>query len=1293
MSDYQIVVPLRIEAKYLKEAKQVTPALADFSKLPWNNGEEDLNFSQPYISDGIVHEPFESGFLLNQGLHLHFILPHFLGKQYAGSATGTSPPPKKMPAAPNRWLITKSGLGANEQWLVQSDFIFDPSTPPEVASSIIPSKRPEGTSATAPWQPYRYMGKSVIFPDAKVADPIVNNSFKKQNTSNQPLTVVGYGDIKFSAFYPNCLSVFGFNDPNLSAASLPDGTITYQVIGWVAEAEDDFLTSTVTNLVNKLQNETDPPVATTKVPHPLLTALNKELNKLCGVQIEGLPQVTGNSISGQTLYFGKMEVEVKSGAITPSKGPKSLKLAVGNTGTEALSALLADQLSEVSTNLPSGGSAETAKSQIEDQLESILMLSKIDHLQVDVGAKFQEARHEKGFRASHSGHLWKVKEDHNNSIEDAKDIAVPPLPSQITALLNDLNVAQVAYDKAHHEVITLQQQLYSDWVKYMNARYPLSEGRGEYPDADHIQYFLENYSFIELTNLANSTGVVTYEKNEAGYPQPTTQSPTAALLANGLIEAWTNVDNYIQTVNLQRVAKSQPALFVIMVAGPRFWEPKAPTVLFSGLTAETNPKSIITCQAIAATPGVNLVQSQTEAIDLSSFLTSLDASDYTFALGDQNWNPFILDWAVDLEDTDLRTSSGSFNPDAVSTNFDFNISGPDTQKSSSYTEGNLSVFSGSVLMSGHAKDAIQKNITKFFIATFSKEKIPFTTGKCLGSFLPFKIPTSWSISSTANTAAIAAATWSDALAVLDLSSVPSSNDKFVTAFQVADITNPYFTAWTACQQASLDQVISQTLDGFNEACLMMKKIPQFPIDEPIGFHYEKLFSAQVKSFVQSQNLASPITAFDFNPIRSGTMTLDRLSLIDNFGEAHLLTPTELAPVISDTLLGTNNDAFLSPRLNQPARLNLRWHSAESIVGQPAGSSIDTNDGSESSPVCGWMMGNYINKEITVYDADGAALGYIGDSPEGSTTTVEWYLPPWSNEVCDPTLNIENIHLYNLVNQIITFTNKTDNSFFKNVLTATEQALDNIAPSTSNIYSIKSILMGRPMAVVRCRTSFELKGKPALSQSWSSILSDLTNCNAQPSWTYDDRNNDDWTGVQLPCKLGEYKQLNDGLVGYWTENSEGQLNSMLYTPEIKSSDIGDANIDGISSSQIFPTQWLSLKDGPMNLTMLMDPRGLLHATTGILPTKAISIPTEHYLPAMKKIEMWFKTSPLLQAATTDNKTVAVNVPPIPGYGWQWWDPYQGSIKVSKVDHTAHDHNGSKLIEGWLSLVPEENQSNN
>lgn len=1310
---HQIVVPIRVEAKYLEDDTQVTPPLADFSKLPWNNGTEDINFDQPNVSDGVIHEPFEKGLILGKGLHLHFILPHFLGKQYPTTSENNAHG-KVMPAAPNRWLITKVGSPAPNQWLIQSDYVYDPSEKSSEPTCIIPYNDSSTGASNTP--PYRYMGKKIEFSNAKLDDPTFDNSFKKLNGSNnaKPLTVAGYGDINFSSFYPNCKGVFGFHD----GALLPigDETITYQIVGWVDDGEDDFLSQSVANLVSKLSAENakapkKKPPEKELTPTELFEKLNKEIKRLYGVELAGVNSTDDLNLGGKTLYYSRLTVQVSGGKVTSKQakpGSANLKMAVGQTGTEALSALTAHHLSQQGTDvIGSGNTISQAKEIIEEQLESILMLSKIDHLKVDVGPKFREARHEKGFKASHSGHLWKVKSENTPQLsQNTKEPNIPPLPAHVALLLNDLNMAQVAYDKAVHEIVTLREQLYQDWVKYMHARYPMVEGRGQFPDADHIQYFIKNFSFPELEQLISSTGQISYGQTENKHVQPEAPHAAAGTLAYQLVTAWNALHGFLATINKERASKDQPNLFLTMIAGPRFWEAKAPTVLFSGLTSETAPQDTLTCQVTDLC--FTMPYSAEVLPDISANIAALASGDYLYSLEGQAWNPFIMDWAVDLVDTHLRHNDGSFNAQGLQNNFDFNTTDPDFHKNSAnYKTGNLSVFSGSVMMSSHAKHGLLKNLTKYFIATLDKERIQYNTGKCLGDFLPFTIPVSWEISKD-NTGATPATDWSTALEALDLSALRSSAKEFKTGFVVDNISNPFFTAWMTCKQIADNHVISQTLDGFNEASVMKKKVGQFPIAEPIGFDYEQDFTSKVKTYVQNQRHSSPVMAFQFNPVRSGGFSLDRLSLVDNFGTIYEVDTSTIETVASETLKDQNGNTFLKPRLAQPARLNLRWHAANPVSGSTTGIGMDTNDSPETSPICGWLMVNYLNNEIAVYDSAGGALGYIswpykpGSKPNergktdhkySATTKGVWNTVPWSNKVCDLNTNVPNRHLQAVVEQLLSTTNTTHGAttcFLDDFRTATQHALDNISPTTANIYSIKSILMGRPMAVVRSRISYELKGKPVISQSWSSLLTDLNNCNAQPSWTYDDRNRDNWTDVLLPCKLGEYRQLNDGLVGYWVEDMNGSLGSTFFSPEMQTGDVTDSAIQGLNNT-VFPTQWIVPNSAPMNMTMLMDPRGLLHATTGLLPTKAISIPPEHYLPAMQKIEMWFRTTPILQPATNDNTTVPLDMPSIKGYTWQWWDAFQGLKDVSGHDHIKHQHSASKVIEGWLSLIPNENES--
>lgn len=1380
MPNNQIVVPLRIEGKYLEHDTQVSPPLADFSKLPWNDGQSDINFDQPFVSDGLVHQPFENSYTLNAGLHLHFILPHFLGKQYPVDSNETSgssnedsglqaEPQSKMPAAPNRWIITKRVNNiAKKQWLVQSDYVFDSNETPAHNTSVIP---------IIGGKPYRYMGKKIESFDATNTDPGFINNFTKNNTNQSLLTVVGYGDINYSSFYPNCLGVFGLHDGSALPRGTGSATISYQIIGWVAEEENDILLNRLPQIAAKIKN-----AESTNSSLSPLKEFTDQIKKQFGIEVDGIDSLENLELTGKTLYCGVINFDVQNGKVSsPSKPTPDLKIALGNTGTEALSALLADSLSDISdiTKNDSGSQILNPKSTIEDQLEAILMRSKIDHLQIDTGPKFREARHDNGFKAHHAGHLWKVKaESHEQLSTNTEEEAIPALPPQVASLLNTLNSSQVAYDKATHEIKVLQQQLHADWVKYMHARYPDIEGRGEYPSADHIQYFIENYSMPELAPLLAKTGTVVYQKNTSGHPVPTTQSPIAASLACDLISAWTALNKYLQKENIKRTAHQQPQLFLAMIAGPRYWEAKAPVILFSGLEAENMPNETVPCKLVASIFSLPYAAKNIPSQSVINELT--EKAGYINNYADQKWTPFMMDWSVDVVDTKLRHSSGRFGSKKLEDNFVFNTKSPDFDKGSNYTPGRLSVFSGSVLMSGHAKLTLSKKIEDFFTVYFSKHKITFydKTPASNGAYslqdflngledltnLAAPNSSSWEnrvkmldfsssvsklsdfytqrananitnlyftawmaynqlnqsqnieerystyfeskditfnskvapssgkytvqdfLNATAPTDA-PDANWTLAVSMLDLTSSSAKASDFNTQKETANNTNLYFKAWQAYNQSKFN-VLSQTLDGFNEACVMMKKTAQLPIAEPIGFNYEKAFSQNVNALVQGKQHSSPIMAFEFNPIRSGALSLNMLSLIDNFGVSHQVD-TNHAAIASDTMQDQNGNPFLKPRIAQPARLNLRWSSATPV---DTVDTIDTNDSPDTSPICGWLMADYLNGDVMVYDAAGAALGYVSQ-PDDSTATSTgiWNLVPWSNKTAHIDTDITNPHLKKVVELLCNTTNPTTtaSSFVSDFLTSTQHALDNIAPANANIYDVKSILMGRPMAVVRSRVSYELMGKPVLDQSWSSLLTDLTNCNKQPSWYYEDRNKDGWDQMLFPCRLGEYRQLNDGLVGYWMEKTDGSLSKTFISPEMQSTDVNDTHFTGMSGD-VYPVQWLKPNDPPIHMTMLMDPRGVLHATTGLLPTKSISIPPEHYLPAMQKIEMWFKSFPILQPATSDNKSVPIHVPPITGYQWQWWDAYQGTKPISKESTTRTNHDSSKIIDGWLSLTPDSNK---
>ena len=72
MSDI-LLVPIHLDALYLQRDTFVAEAIADFKRLPYFNGQRDVNPDIANISEDIVIEPFQDkNFNLKSGLHLHW---------------------------------------------------------------------------------------------------------------------------------------------------------------------------------------------------------------------------------------------------------------------------------------------------------------------------------------------------------------------------------------------------------------------------------------------------------------------------------------------------------------------------------------------------------------------------------------------------------------------------------------------------------------------------------------------------------------------------------------------------------------------------------------------------------------------------------------------------------------------------------------------------------------------------------------------------------------------------------------------------------------------------------------------------------------------------------------------------------------------------------------------------------------------------------------------------------------------------------------------------------------------
>ena len=537
--------------------------------------------------------------------------------------------------------------------------------------------------------------------------------------------------------------------------------------------------------------------------------------------------------------------------------------------------------------------------------------------------------------------------------------------------------------------------------------------------------------------------------------------------------------------------------------------------------------------------------------------------------------------------------------------------------------------------------------------------------------------------------------------------------------------DPIYSAIRALSQLQGKPVLSQALGGFNAALMTRAQLLQIPIENPLedalpsGLAALDL-TANVAQAVGKHHPTAPLAFEVFSPIRSGTLTLDSLSLTDTFGQqwnaplagARLVTSNGLG----DPALGANI-TYLPPRLSPATRLNFRWLAGFS--GQNGIDEVEMNSTPATTPVCGWLLPNKFDNSLMVYDDTGNALGSIN-------LLAEWMPAPGDNEdsysgtnVPIGTASIRNPHLRRLVQRLVVEAGTPQNEvlprqkFLDSFLTTIDTALEAIEPASFAQHEALALLIGRPVAVVRARVDLQIMGQPMeaetvddptitggkaialkrsdrwrsfVDQDWSVFAYDwgkFYDCSYDaivkvtcPFYNDVDRSHyarttHGFEKVVVPVRLGEHQLLNDGLVGFWKEDADGALDAVFCATQT----LDENNLS------------LTLHDDPLALTMLMDPRGVVHATCGILPVTQLQIPAAYYADALARMGVTFRVSPIL----TDAEELYAALPKEAGYVWSWLTTPNGTAWaetraiVAATEH-AHFFKPPKLVEGWLKLTP-------
>lgn len=1303
MSADCLLVPIRVEALCLSVDTAVTEAAADFTRLPYCDTRRDFNPDIGYISEELVSHPFQNqNLFLKAGVHLHWFFPAALATGKVDADEGTT----TFPAVPNRWLVTRFKNSEVSQWVVESDYLHKEGGEGSVAFPL-PTKKPIDA-------PFRRIGRNMSL------DYWLNlkNHPEDGQYLDPPLTAVGYGDPTFAAFYPNCHSVFGFYDEEFKG-SIPDN-VRYLVIGWYSNERDDFLKKYqhdfLTNdyieqkglkdkpeVILKFYNIDPDNVAKEEIAKGKLIVLtkdgqHKEISldaflqdqdrlsryvKENGTQINqrlvnalktelgwNLPEGT-QPLSMQRMFcYGVVSQPTKEWQPEPEK----IKIALANSGVEALSAYLADAIADGTTD---SEKKKTCKKDIEEQLEFLSIQPKLANNPVDPDATFIENRHERSFNAVYGGSQWIVQPEQ----QDAQQCAVPapdnravrmPLPEGIAGKLRDLNDLQREYDRTTHEITVLRQQLFSDWYKYMLCACPPEGARDGYPDIDKVHCFIQNQDLDPLIKRIKDN---------------TTLKADHDSLEKSLVNA----------LNEHNQSKGADRYVLKQVSASRYWQPKEPVVLVvdgaGSSLLEDNQAEPAGCLVVkdmgdALTEGAlkGIANTLKGMIDTALVQhprvspeqwkvtePALDIEDDPATIKEaaeqKPCHPLFLEWQVEFfpmaNGNNVYPTNGDYAQEYITDNFELVEKEVELQKKSGQTiVPGAQIYSGRSILTPHAGIQLEQNVAKYIagsdmIKDWNRDHPADQVDPSNDE--EFKTWLSKQIDSVIN--------WYSEDACKRLNSTPKPD--------------PMLTFLCAFKRMQNNVFFSQALSGFNDALLMHKQTMQWSVADPLGFAEYQTFAKRVADAIADENKTAPQPLDEFNPIRAGALCLEHLRLIDTFGRANELVssqgclPGEV--IASETLRTEGFHATLPPRLVQPARLNFRWLAAAS----DASASQQTNSHPATGPICGWLLPNLLDSSIMVYDSAGAALGSV---------TID---KPWQPAPGAPRLEVEDIAnpcLQNVVSHI-------KEMKVEDFVGSLEAALERIAPENFAHNLGLALLIGQPVAVARASVELELFGSPAVHQGWnvfrqdmardvhvmmftspsssetcqrirrlvasaaanygvpfveydisdatgagiahaydvaatpaivisgahrSRFVGDVTQEQLEAAIKAATRDTNAYERVKIPIRLGEELQLNDGLVGYWEEDEYGNLK---------------ANAEGKGRGFSFVSEAgqnleITTQDPPKHFVLLLDPRATVHATCGLLPAKAIDIPAEHYSDTLKHLEVTFLSTPILTNAMED-----------------------------------------------------------
>ncbi len=476
------------------------------------------------------------------------------------------------------------------------------------------------------------------------------------------------------------------------------------------------------------------------------------------------------------------------------------------------------------------------------------------------------------------------------------------------------------------------------------------------------------------------------------------------------------------------------------------------------------------------------------------------------------------------------------------------------------------------------------------------------------------------------------------------------------------------------------RVMSQALDGFHEALTRRR----------VGTRLPALENPSKKVPDNPATFRTMPSDDPFLPIRAGRLKILRLYVVDAFGQTVML-PVEPGLAGGDATefdrkkyvrVHRAHNTFISglkpgeialrPRFATPMRLRFELESA--------------------CPACGWVLPNHMEHSLGIYSASGKPLGAFQKRLKREVGDTAFYWVPFPREPekggppGDPKA-VDAFHewvldgdaderagraalgaFFDWVGGLGAEPGDTFSALLDESIQATDQRVPDEDPGIS-------VLVGRPLALVRASLWLEWPGLPAHSPE---LIPESLKEPVQPNALEKAIFTRGFEKVRWPVRVGNHRARNDGVVGVFKCSSSGTPEGPFYPTWGKD----DRN------QKKFGTQDFSLDcEGPLRLTILMDPQARAHAAIGALPRVYLELPANISSGAKRVRDVFFQTAPVLGEFDTPHMPR-----PSDDYGeWSWaWRPdvttgwKEDPALIEATDRGGFSGIWPAIAEGWLKL---------